>query len=189
MSTKDEIIDAAVKLFTDYGYHKATMDLIAEEVGVAKGTIYWYFSSKKELFMEILKVDFHRYFDFLQELRDNNQLNSQEKMETIIVNRMDHFEKHKPIFRELMTNNEEIDKEFKEEMMGLRDKHAQLLADLFSQGIENGEFEIEDSYIAALAFMGINISISNDNLLTNQENKERTARILKDFIFNGIMKK
>ena len=45
---RDEIIKAATNLFCERGYHDVTMDEIAEEMGVSKGTIYNYFSSKEK---------------------------------------------------------------------------------------------------------------------------------------------
>jgi AcrR family transcriptional regulator len=44
------ILDAALRVFGQYGYRRASMDDIAAEVGIAKGTIYLSFASKEEVF-------------------------------------------------------------------------------------------------------------------------------------------
>src|SRR6266516_1193989 len=46
-----QILDAAVKLFAQHGYAEADTQLLADELGVGKGTLYRYFPSKKELFL------------------------------------------------------------------------------------------------------------------------------------------
>src|SRR5437660_2863153 len=46
---RQEILDAAVKVFSDKGVSKATVADIAEAAGVAKGTVYLYFGSKEQL--------------------------------------------------------------------------------------------------------------------------------------------
>ena len=46
---RNKIIMAAVKVFTEKGYHGATMDGIAKEVGVSKATLYTYFKSKEDI--------------------------------------------------------------------------------------------------------------------------------------------
>lgn len=46
---RDLILDAAERLLGRYGFKKMTMDDLAQEVGVAKGTIYLHFSSKEEV--------------------------------------------------------------------------------------------------------------------------------------------
>jgi AcrR family transcriptional regulator len=53
---KSRILDAANKVFAEKGYHEATMDDIAKRLGVSKGAIYLYFSSKEDLFEEMCKT-------------------------------------------------------------------------------------------------------------------------------------
>ncbi len=47
---RQEILDAAAVFFARLGYPNADLRLLAEEIGVAKGTLYRYFPSKKDLF-------------------------------------------------------------------------------------------------------------------------------------------
>ena len=51
--TRNEILESAVQLFSKNNYHAVSMSEIAEGAGVSKGTLYWHFDSKKELFHEI----------------------------------------------------------------------------------------------------------------------------------------
>lgn len=46
---RDQVIEAARKLFHQFGFKKVSMDEIAKEAGVTKKTIYMYFNSKEEL--------------------------------------------------------------------------------------------------------------------------------------------
>ena len=52
---RDQILAAAEKVFEAHGYAAATMDAVAAEAGVAKGSIYNYFKSKHDLFSQIFK--------------------------------------------------------------------------------------------------------------------------------------
>ncbi len=54
-STRSAIINAAIIEFSDLGYENASMSLIAERAGTAKGTLYSYFGSKKELYATIAR--------------------------------------------------------------------------------------------------------------------------------------
>lgn len=49
------IYSAALKIFSEEGYHQATMEKIAALSGVAKGTVYTYFKSKEELLDQLLE--------------------------------------------------------------------------------------------------------------------------------------
>ena len=53
--TKKLIFEAAIKTFSKSGYNGTTMDEIALEAGVAKGTLYYHFKSKEEIFRFIIK--------------------------------------------------------------------------------------------------------------------------------------
>lgn len=50
---KNEILDAAEKVFFSKGYEKASMNDVAKEAGIAKGTLYLYFKTKKDLYFAI----------------------------------------------------------------------------------------------------------------------------------------
>jgi len=49
-----QIIDSTVKLFLERGYHATTMQDIAEEVGILKGSLYHHIESKEEVLIEML---------------------------------------------------------------------------------------------------------------------------------------
>jgi AcrR family transcriptional regulator len=51
---KQQIYQAAMTCFNRNGYFQTTMDDIVAESGLSKGTLYWYFDSKKELFLALL---------------------------------------------------------------------------------------------------------------------------------------
>jgi TetR/AcrR family acrAB operon transcriptional repressor len=51
--TKQDIIDAGIKIFSSKLYAVVNMSDIAKEAGVTRGAIYWHFKNKRDLFMEI----------------------------------------------------------------------------------------------------------------------------------------
>lgn len=52
--TKRDIFQSAIKIFSTNGYDAATMDEISVSAGVAKGTVYYHFKSKDEVFKYII---------------------------------------------------------------------------------------------------------------------------------------
>src|SRR5436305_3790643 len=48
---REEILDAAARLFAERGYSETDTQVLAEELGVGKGTLYRYFPSKRDLFL------------------------------------------------------------------------------------------------------------------------------------------
>jgi AcrR family transcriptional regulator len=57
--TRRRLLDAAEKMFSELGYHDASIVKITEEAGVAQGTFYLYFGSKQDVFEEVV-VDLNR---------------------------------------------------------------------------------------------------------------------------------
>ena len=49
------ILKTAAKIFSNKGYHQTTVDEIASALGVAKGTIYYHFKNKEELYLAIIR--------------------------------------------------------------------------------------------------------------------------------------
>jgi TetR/AcrR family fatty acid metabolism transcriptional regulator len=54
------ICEAAIKLFAAKGYHEARADEIAQEAGVAVGTIYNYFKNKEDILLDIFVAEFEK---------------------------------------------------------------------------------------------------------------------------------
>jgi AcrR family transcriptional regulator len=52
-SRRAVILDAALQVFGQYGYRRTSMDDVAREAGIAKGTIYLSFASKEEVFQAL----------------------------------------------------------------------------------------------------------------------------------------
>ena len=58
---QEEIIQAAMNVFSKNGFESSKMEDIATEAGIGKGTIYGYFSSKRELFEEMICYNIDKY--------------------------------------------------------------------------------------------------------------------------------
>ena len=56
---RDQILDAAAKSFREVGYGGCSLETVAAEVGILKGSLYYHFASKEEILAELL-LDVHR---------------------------------------------------------------------------------------------------------------------------------
>ena len=55
--TRDKILSVAAKIFAKYGFQKTTVDEIARSAHKAKGSVYYYFASKEDLFKEVVEQE------------------------------------------------------------------------------------------------------------------------------------
>lgn len=66
--TYNSILKAAAKCFAENGFSETTMDQISKEAGVSKGSLYWYFRSKEELFIKLKEKKVAEVLQTLTEL-------------------------------------------------------------------------------------------------------------------------
>ena len=66
--TKERILASALIVFGEKGYHNATMAEIAEEANLGKGTLYWYFSSKEDLFSGMIEQGIRNFASKLRSI-------------------------------------------------------------------------------------------------------------------------
>jgi len=64
------ILDKALEIFATYGYHDASVRIIAKHAGIAKGLLYEYFPSKDELLKTIVNEGFRDFFDLFPRNKD-----------------------------------------------------------------------------------------------------------------------
>jgi AcrR family transcriptional regulator len=75
----EHILDMAAKIFREKGYHRATLSEIAQEVGILKGSLYYYIKSKEDLLYQIIMPMLTSYIDSLDKI-----LNSNEKADIVL---------------------------------------------------------------------------------------------------------
>ena len=68
-STRDAIMAAAVSVAARHGISGSSMDEIAEEASVAKGSLYYHFPSKDAIFEHVLQAGFDRLADAIRGAR------------------------------------------------------------------------------------------------------------------------
>jgi AcrR family transcriptional regulator len=67
--SRDEILQAAIRLFARRGFHETSMSEVAREARVSKALIFWHFKTKEELFLAVLNRLLEPYFiDFAEEV-------------------------------------------------------------------------------------------------------------------------
>lgn len=87
VSRKEQIMEVAKELFAKKDYYEVTLDAIAKEVGVAKGTLYLYFKSKADLFVQTFIKALDNVISDLREI-----FNSGEDLTTTLSLIFDYYE-------------------------------------------------------------------------------------------------
>jgi len=86
--TRDKILSVANRLFSRFGFHKTSMDEIAKIARKAKGSLYYHFASKEDLFTEIVNKEILNLKNQLTKIIVDNDLSASEKIKKYLINRM-----------------------------------------------------------------------------------------------------
>lgn len=77
---KNQIIKAAAKRFARHGLNKTTLDEVARDIRIGKATIYHYFKSKDELYIETLRWESKLFLEQVSLTFSNEQNTIQTKL-------------------------------------------------------------------------------------------------------------
>jgi len=80
---REELLGAALELFTEFGYQKTSVQMITERVGVAKGLFYHYFDSKADLLNQVAIWQAGQVMEAIPPI-DDMEGNALEKLRTLI---------------------------------------------------------------------------------------------------------
>jgi len=98
--TREEVIQSATRLFKERGFLSTTIQDIADDCGISKGSVYKFFPSKEDLFSEVFNQCHNHYFDQVDELTRLPGLSPEEQFVQQIVLRFRYFMEYKHILVE-----------------------------------------------------------------------------------------
>lgn len=190
------ILEAAIKIFAEKSYNGTTTSEIAKAAGVAEGTIFRYFRTKKDLLKGILdKFTFFIGNNLIENqlskiLEENKEKDESEILKIIIKNRIELIKKYKDIMKIVFTEMQ-FSPEIREGILkNILPKAKSTVRKFIIMCIEKGSFRNVDIEAAEAAILGIIISYVAQNYLI-VENKSKDYEGLDDIvdiIMNGLKK-
>ena len=134
-----EIIKTSEKLFQEKGYEKTSVEAIIKEIGVAKGTFYYYFKSKKEVLEAIVDLTLDHVVEMAEAIANDATMNALAKMRLLLSNSHIGDETTAEIIESLhLPANREL-----HEMTNIQTvlRLSPILAKIVEQGNEEGLFD------------------------------------------------
>lgn len=149
-----EIFAAALHLFQAKGYHGASMQDLADAVGMQKASLYYYIRSKQELLVLVCERGAGA---FTQELTDivASDLNATEKLRRALECHLVALCEQLELFTVFLREQKFLGDEQKEKLRGEGKQHADLWARILKQGITSGEFRQVNISVTTLAILGM----------------------------------
>ena len=184
-----EILDAARHVFAEKGFNDATIDQIAALAGVAKGTVYLYFESKRDLFLAALREGaLALHAEVAAQLLTAPTCEA--KLRAFIAARFHYFSRNRDFFRiyytefsHLPTGAANARPEFKD----LYEEQATLLETVLADGIQLGQLRpCSVARTARLIYDLIRSALAQHILTDDPESPDLPINSVFDFVWNGI---
>ncbi|MCE5268132.1 MAG: TetR/AcrR family transcriptional regulator [Planctomycetaceae bacterium] len=182
---KEALFEATVAAMRKHGVDGLTMDRVALEAGIAKGSLYHYFASKREL----VEFVFAKLIDPI--LRDMEEIvlaegPAIEKLAGQLLSLFEHVARHAQIHK-LLFENEATHGILQSSERRTAEVGTQRLARVFQQGIAEGVFRPADPVMLAHMYLGLCRAVleSQPQLDTLEQRENLRALILGTFL-NGI---
>lgn len=182
---KQFIFEAAAGVFTKKGYHKTTVEEIAAAIGVSKGTIYYYFKNKEELYLAIIQEGIDLFHEQLAKVAQSPG-SPQDKIRKLIRGHFVFCEAKKDLvflfLKEL--GSTDFSREILANMLA---KCLQVFRNVIEEGMAKKVFRPVNPEVITSALFGM-LTISAFHYLSYSREipLEPVSTALEDVFFNGI---
>lgn len=184
---RDQIVDAASKIFSRYGFKKTTMDEIAQAMYKGKSSIYYYFKSKEEIFEAVIEKEVSALKSELT-VAINQAGTPEDKLRAYILTRMKAFQKMSNFYEALKSEYLSQFDFINKIRVKYDNNEIQTIEGILIKGQEINAFRIEDCHIAAIAIVtamkGMEIPLFWSSEATNFD---RRMENLLNVLFYGIV--
>jgi len=155
---RGEILDAAIRLFSEKGYHNVSIHEIAKEAEFGVGTIYKFFPNKEDLYKFLIMETAERWQHAVIQVLEQER-NPFQAIKGYITVQRELFFNNLPVVRLYYAETKgacfNIRAGFDQDLLKLRDDRIKKLASVFEIGIKQNVFRDLDPYHMALALHGI----------------------------------
>ena len=195
---KEELIlNAAQRRFASYGYSKVTMDEIADDVGMAKASLYYYFPTKETIFRSVIQYEQEEFLTQAKEVLAHSGSASQMLVEYVrlrmkLTERLSNLSQiHQQAWHDVKPIFHELFKKFVRHEL-------HYMAQILQEGKKSGEFHLEEpTKIASMilfVLQGLHLRFFrgyDQQAINESDHKlfEQETLVFVDTIIHGLCKK
>jgi AcrR family transcriptional regulator len=189
--SREHLLNAAVRVFSSRGYHKALISDIVLEAGVGQGTFYRYFDGKYEIFDTLLDRLIENLFSYFSEMTAHLPTNEAEYRQASLdaVTRFSEaIETNKELVSLFMTEASIIDKKMEKKVASIYENFARLARFYLDHAVASGFARPCNTAIVSQSLVGIAIRMIGlwwkDGI--NGSTRDELIKEIVDFAFIGF---
>lgn len=150
---RNDILRHCAILFDRVGYHKASMQMLAEEVGLGKPTLYHYFPSKSAILFAMHDAHMKALLTGLGE--DDAQGDPLELLKRACVDILRQIAEHPGYVRAFMDHYEDLEGKMRNQIRDQRNAYFDRVRSTIRRGVETGKLRPCDLDLTTFGFLGM----------------------------------
>lgn len=186
LKKRDFILEKAKELFIQKGYAGTSMDDLVRYSGVSKGSIYYHFKSKDELFLQLIAKDTQEWLVSWQE-KEKKYTTFSEKLHGIAMHYLEDF--HNPLQKvvEEYLFAQPIQTDFFEHAMGTIKAKRRAYEEIFQEALRSREIEVDCIEELTYIFSGLLDGLSTLYYEKSQEELRELYRQAVTHFLKGVL--
>jgi len=183
--TRERILDAALNIFSNKGYHDTRMDEIVAASDTSKGSIYFYFPNKERLFIALVDQ-----FADLLERRVIEAVESEEegiaRVRAALQACLETFGRYRRPAKILLVQAVGLGSVFEKKRIEVNDRFAGLIKQYLNESIAVGDIAPVDTEVVSYAWMGAIYGIVIRWVYTGEPDSERILSALLPMLLKSV---
>lgn len=184
-STRFRILNAAINVFSQKGYHDTRVDEIVEAAETSKGGVYFHFPSKQDIFLGLIDE-----FADLLEKRVSEAIESEgsgiQKVDAALIACMRTFQEFRKLAKIFLIQAVGLGIAFEEKQQEIHDRFVEIIKKNLDDAILDGDIATIDTEIAAYAWMGALNEVVIRWIHTGSPELERALPALRIFLLRSV---
>jgi AcrR family transcriptional regulator len=183
--TRTRILEAAARVFAEKGYHETRVDDIVAESRTSKGSVYFYFPSKQDIFLGLIDT-----FSGLLETRLEEAIQSREhgiqQVDASLRASLRLFAQYRTLAKIALVQAVGLGAVFEERRRAINDRFTEIIRQRLEQAIHDGSIPALDAGLAARAWVGALNEIVIHWIYTGEPDLETSIPALQTLLLRSI---
>lgn len=183
-STRERILDVALDIFSNKGYHSTRLDDIVDEAHISKGSIYFHFPNKEKLFLALVDQ-----FADLLERRTTEAIAEAEGIERVrvaLTTVLETFGRYRRPAKILLVQAVGLGSVFEKKRMAIHTRFAALIQSYLDEAVAAGDIAPADTELIAHAWMGAIYNIVIQWVYTGEPTPDRVMSTLLPLLLRSV---
>ena len=183
-----QILRAARSVFIEEGFRVARVSDVAKRAGLSKGAVYFYFPSKKELFLALVHEEHENTHSFI-DAAEQDPRPAAIKLIDLGQKYLQYFAglKTPPKFFLMMTEQAVRDETIREEVQAVHQRFLDAVTRIIAEGVADGTFRPLDPSVVAMMLKAMIDGLAGESAIGVRPDPEALSRDGLELILRGLL--